>query len=796
MTGLLQEAVAHHRAGRLDAAERLYAEILRADPDTADAWQFLGLIALSRGDAAGAVQRIKHAIAIKPDAGVYHFNLALALRQQADLAGAIASYRRAVSLSPGLADAHHNLGECLRESGDSEGAAAAFRRVIALRPTSCDAHVNLSKALLDMRRLEAAEGIARRALTLEGNRCLAHLQLGNVLQIAARYAEAEDSYRAALREDPAIPGLRVNLGNVLVALAQYDAADVLYREAISVNANDLQAHFGLIRTLLHQKRYDDAIVALAAAPTGGPQDERDFAEICVQIGVEMNGRGDPQGALQWLQQAVSRDPEFALAHFQLGLALQHQGRLTEASAHYGVALKLDPAYPEPRKNLAILELILGRPGDAIATYREGARVRPDVSDFQRCLVAATFYDPSWTNEARYGEARRFAELYGRADPGGPAHRHSRDPRRRLRIGYFSSDFRDHPVGRNIEPLLLHRDKTQFEVFIYSEVRHPDETTARFQTLADAWRPTGGRTDEEVARQMQSDGLDVLVSLAGHLDDNRPLVCCLRPAPIQISFHDVSTSGLGCVDYLLGDRIVCPPSGTERFTERIVRLPSIYAHEPIEDAPPVGPMPCRATGSIAFGCLNNPSKLNGAILGLWGRILRAVPGSRLVLKFRRWFETAELQGRVVAALAASEIDPARIEFLGADDRQTDHLAIYNRIDIGLDTFPFAGSTTTFEALWMGVPVVTLMGDNMMSRWSGSMLKALKLDELVTVTPDDYVSVAADLAARPERIAALRSRLRDRILQSPLVDGRRRARQVERVYRALWRRWCGAAGAQGE
>jgi predicted O-linked N-acetylglucosamine transferase (SPINDLY family) len=799
MSSALEEAMAHHRAGRLEAAERLYEDVLRADSNTADAWQFLGLIALSRGDAAGAVARIERAIALNPETAVYHFNLGLAWHQQGEVSRAIASYREAIKLSPGLAEAHINLGNCLLETGNAEGAALAFRRAAALRPTSAEVHVNLSKALLALKRPEAAENTIRRALGLEGDRALAEFQLGNVLQVQGRYAEAVEAYRSVLRSGQKIDGVRVNFGNALVALGDYEAAGQMYREALAVNSDDLQAHFGFIRTRLHLARYDEVLAALAAAPAGGPNEARDFAEIFTTIGLERARQGDAPEARTWFAKAAARDPGFVPAQFNLGLAYQNEGRLNDAIGRYTAASELEPGAVEARKNLALLRLMLGQPGEAIAVYRDGAAIRPDVSDFQRLLVAATFYDPAWTNEDRFAEARRFAERYGteRRPSARPV---SVDRRKaatgRLRIGYFSSDFRDHPISRNIEPLLAHRDRVRFEVVLYAEVRRPDEMSARLEALADGWRVTTGRSDEEIAAQMRSDGLDILVLLAGHLDENRPLVCTWRPAPVQIAFHDVTTSGLDDVDYFLADRVVCPTFSTERFTERVIRLPSIYAHEPIADAPSVGPLPSWRTGITTFGSFNNPAKLNGATLGLWGRILQAVPKSRLLLKFRRWFESPDLQARVIAALAPFGIEAARVEFTGADDRRAGHLDLYNRVDIALDTFPFAGSTTTFEALWMGVPVVTLMGGTMMSRWSGSMLRALHLDDLVADTPDTYVALAAGLAADRDTLADLRAGLRARILHSPIVNGPLRARQVERVYRAVWARWCAKTSDDGK
>ncbi len=792
MSTVLEEAVAHHRAGRLEDAERLYLRVLQADPAAADAWQFLGLIALNRGDVASGVEHIRRAIALNPGAGIYHFNLGIALRRHGDVAGAIASYRQAVKLAPGLAEAHNNLGNCLYETGDFEAAATAFRRLVALRPTSADAHVNLSKALLALGRPDAAEKTVRRALSLEGHRPFAEFQLGNILQLSGRYAEAEVAYRAALDGDPPVDGVRVNLGNVLVALGDYEGAGRFYREAIASNPDDVQAHLGFILTRLHLRRCEDAIAAVAAAPAGGPEHARAFAEIFLHIGHEFQSRGRNQDAVHWLSRAVEYDPKFALAQFNLGLALQHQGRLNDAVARYAAALESEPASIEARKNVAILHLVMGRAGDAIETYRDGVAIHPEVSDFQRFLVAATFYDPAWSNERRYVEARRFGKLYGRGPATRPDHRNVRQPDRRLRIGYLSSDFRDHPVGRNLEPLLLHRDRGRFEVFVYSEERQSDGMTGHLRALTDVWRTTTGQKDEDVATQIRADGVDILVALASHLDDNRPLVCRFRPAPIQVSFHDVTTSGLDSVDYLIADRVVCPAGGGERFTERVIRLPSIYAHQPIADAPDIDEPPCRSAGFVTFGCLNNPSKLNGSTLGLWGRVMQAVPRSRLRLKFRRWFESPDLQMRIIRALSAVGVAPERLDFSGADQQMTEHLETYNHIDIALDTFPFAGSTTTFEALWMGVPVVTLMGHNMMSRWSGSILKAVGLEQLVAETPDRFVATAAALAGDPDRLADLRAALRGRVLQSSLVNGRLRARQIERTYRVLWRRWCAAEG----
>jgi predicted O-linked N-acetylglucosamine transferase (SPINDLY family) len=256
----------------------------------------------------------------------------------------------------------------------------------------------------------------------------------------------------------------------------------------------------------------------------------------------------------------------------------------------------------------------------------------------------------------------------------------------------------------------------------------------------------------------------------------------------VSFHDPGTSGLTAFDYLIADPVLVPRRPAEWFSERVVRLPWFYVHPPLDDAPPLVAPPCRANGIVTFGSFSNPAKVNDEVLRLWTRILREVPGSRLVLKFRDWFQAPGLRARLRSHCIAQGVDPSRLELGGENETTANHLVRYNRIDVALDPFPFAGATTTFEALWMGVPVVTLCGAYMAGRWGASMLHAAGLGELIAHTPDEYAVVAQRLASAPERLAELRSTLRQRVARSPLCDGKGRARQVERLYRAMWRRWC--------
>jgi predicted O-linked N-acetylglucosamine transferase (SPINDLY family) len=788
MSKRLEDAVAHHRAGRLAEAEPIYEEVLRAEPDCADAWQFLGLIALSRGDTTGAVARIGRAIALNPGAGVYHFNLGLALKQRGEIAAAIASYRQAVKLTPGLVEAHSNLGNALRETDDPDGAADAYRRAIALRPTYAEAHVNLSGILYDRGRLEDAETTARRAIALDPQSAIANGHLADVLHAQGRLEEAEIAYRAAIEVDPTLSRPQTHLGHVLLARKDYDGAIGAYRRALALNPDETQAHLGLLRVLLSADLVDDVIIGLRAGPPMPEYAREEYGRFYSAFAFICQRDRRWSDAAEWFAQAIAITPAIPSLHYNQGLALQNQGLLVEAAKSYRRALDLDPSRSEPRKNLAILLLALGFYDETLATYHQGAAACPNDSDFQRLAITTTFYNPALTEAQRYAEVRRFAERYSPPNAQPRVLPSARDPERRLRVGYVSSDFRNHPVSRNLMPLLMHRDRAGFEIVAYSNVASPDNVTAEWQKRVDIWRPILGMTDEEAGQQIAADGIDILVVVAGHFDENRPLLLARRLAPVQISFYDVTTSGLPEADYLLADPALCPRGGQEYFTERVLRPPSIYVHAALDAAPSVGPPPHLMSGAITFGSFSNPAKLNDLVIQIWAGILNAVPASRLVLKYQNWFLSPDLQARVCGAFSGCGVDISRIEFRGATLGLSEHLSAYNQIDISLDPHPFCGPTTTLEALWMGVPVVTLAGTNMMSRWSASMLRVLGLDDLVADTPARYLEIASGLAQDHIRRRELRAGLRDRLRRSPLADGRLRARQVERLYRAVWRRWC--------
>jgi predicted O-linked N-acetylglucosamine transferase (SPINDLY family) len=353
----------------------------------------------------------------------------------------------------------------------------------------------------------------------------------------------------------------------------------------------------------------------------------------------------------------------------------------------------------------------------------------------------------------------------------------------------SSDLNAHPVGKFLLPLFLEHDKRRFEIFAYSQLRMEDEMTHRLQACTDCWRDITGLSDPQAAEMIRQDQIDILIDLAGHTARHRLLVFACKPAPVQVSYLGYpATTGLATIDYRLTDALADPPGETDAyFTETLIRLPNTaWCYQPPSEAPLVSPLQALQNDYITFGSFNNFTKINEALAKCWAEILRRVPQSRLLLKAVA-LNSESARRDLQRMMSGSGIDADRLQLHGSVPISR-HLPFYNRIDIALDTYPYHGTTTTCEALWMGVPVVTRAGASHVSRVGVSLLSAVGLPDLVANDADHYVQIAVDLAANPSRLAELRASLRMRMQQSPLMDAAAFARDVEAAYREMWRRWC--------
>ncbi|HEY3899037.1 MAG TPA: tetratricopeptide repeat protein [Chthoniobacter sp.] len=731
----LELALQHHAAGRLTDAEVIYRQILAVQPNHAEALHLLGVIAHQAGRDEAAVELIGRAIQLGFGTASAYSNLGEACRKLGRLDEAIAAYRRAVQINPALAAAHGNLGSALMEKGEIEPAMAALKSALQLNPDSAEVHGNLGACFIEQGRL----------------------------------GEAIDEYRRAL----------------------------------ALNPDLLEANFNLGVALTRQGRLKEAIGAYRRTTELRP----DYAEAHHNLGAALIDDGQLEGAEAALRRALELKADYAEAHYNLGNALREQGRPDEAVVAYRRAIELKPDYPDPHQNLAHTHWLQGRLDAAIAAYRGAGEHRWSDAAIQSNLIFTLHYAPGIDECVIEEEQAHWNRRFG--DPLKPfilPHRNDRDPERRLRIGYVSADLRDHTLGRNLLPLFRHHDHREFEIISYAGAAHSDEVTDEFRGHSDQWRSTFELSDEALAKLIRQDGIDILVDLALHTARNRLPVFAREPAPVQVSFAGYpGSTGLEAIPFRISDRWLESEMGDRRWEmgdrssgdrarrnsdlrtpnsdRKVFLIDSFWCYDPCGIDVSVNELPAGATGWITFGSLNNFSKVNDPVLKLWARVLKCVTDSRLLLLCPQ----GSHRQRTLEILSDAGITKDRVEFAEPRGRR-DYLELYHRVDVMLDPFPYGGHTTSLDALWMGVPVVSLAGGQIVSRAGLSQLSNLGLRELVAFSEEEYVRIAAELGADLARLAELRATLRARMEASVLMGGERFASGIERTYRAMWQQWC--------
>lgn len=510
------------------------------------------------------------------------------------------------------------------------------------------------------------------------------------------------------------------------------------------------------------------------------------AQIECNLGSALRALGRAELAVECYRRALLLRPDLAEIHNNLGNALQQMGRLDEAVDAYRAAIGLRPDFAAAHNNLGKAYDDRGEMEEAIACYQRAVELAPESARIHSNLVYAMQFHPESSaallqQEERQWHLRHAAPLAQFWKP----HENLGEPERRLRVGYLSPDFRMHPVGRFLLPLLKGHDRGRFEIHCYASQVQGDEMTQQLRGCADVWRDVFELGDKSLAEQIRADGIDVLVDLTLHMAGNRLLVFARRPAPVQITWLAYcGSSGMEAMDYRLTTQTLDPDEEKNRFySERSITLSkSWWCYEAGADAPAVSALPA-LVGVVTFGCLNNFCKVNESVMEVWGRILQTVEGSRLM----HYCPAGAARERVWRFFEEKGIARGRIVFADFVPL-AEYFELYQRIDIGLDPFPYGGGTTTCDALWMGVPVVSLAGQRAVSRSGREILQQVGLGELAVDSADEYVRAAVELAGELPRLEEIRTSLRERMRNSTLCDRAGFALEMEAVYRRVWREWC--------
>ncbi|MGH6880329.1 tetratricopeptide repeat protein [Hypericibacter sp.] len=672
---------------------------------------------------------------------------------------------------------HHRAGR-LRE------AESLYRKVIQRFPQAAEAYGLLGFLIHQEGNHEAALAHIAKAIELNAHFIDAYLWRGMALQALGRLQEAETAYRQVLISNPRHFDALNNLGGVLVLSQRPADAIPLLEQAIALHGNRAEAHHTLGRAFMDTGRPEAAADSLRKATALRP----DYVDALTNLGAVLIELRRQSEALVCLQRALDLDPTRPESHYNLARARLGLVDAGETEAMLRAALDLKPEYPEARVELANLLMNIGRREEAIEHLRYTVETSPESVVAVSSLLMALNYDPDLTSDAVAAEHRELgAALDRRAGSLATARRQAGTdaPGRRLKIGYLSGDFRAHSCAFFIEPLFAAHDRARLELFAYSTTPGEDAVTRRIRGLVDHWRPVRYVDDAALARLISNDSIDILVDLAGHTAGGRPMTLALRPAPFAVTWLGYpNTTGLASVDCRITDAIADPPGANDaRYSERLLRLPGGFlCYRPPADAPV--PIDGQQRDAPVFGCFNTALKINPAVARVWARILGSVPDSVLRLRALQFQYPAAIEA-MRTLFEQAGLDPARIQFSAWRPSIAEGLTDYANIDVALDPFPYNGTTTTCEALWMGVPVVTMLGEAHAGRVGATLLSSLGLDaEMVAASPDEYVERAVRLARDRAGLRRYRSELRARMASSRLTDESKFAREFEQALLAAW------------
>lgn len=556
---------------------------------------------------------------------------------------------------------------------------------------------------------------------------------------------------------PADPTVNLNLALALIAHGERVRAEHYCRVAIALRPDYAKAHMNLGAILLDLGRMEEAIESSEKALALQP----DYLAALTNLSAALGKVNRKMDSIRVARQALTISPDNAAAHLNLGQRLEDLGMVEEAEAHIRRALEIEPAN------------LVG----------------------QSWLQFLCSYHPGHSGLDLLAQARRIGQLFTDAARPWQSWPNDPDPSRRLRLGFVSPDFRRQSVGlfvENVFAALHDMMGERIELHGYHVDAFPaDDNTARIKSCCAGWTNVNHMSDSALAEQIRQDGIDILFDLSGHTGCNRLPMFAWKPAPVQVSWIGyLGTTGLPGMDYLIADECTLPASEEAHFSEKILRMPETYlCFRPPEEDCAIGELPAIRNGHVTFGSFNNPRKVSDEVLETWAEVLAAVPGSRLLCKYGG-FSDESLRARFTSFFVKRGIAEDRLEFMGRVPH-SEHLPTYNRVDIALDPFPYPGVTTSVEALWMGVPVLTLAGDSFISRQGAGLLQQAGLPEWAARSRQEYVAKAVGFAASLERLAQIRGSLRGTLQSTALLDSRRFAVQFESLVRGIWQTWCDSA-----
>jgi protein O-GlcNAc transferase len=810
---LFERAIDAHRNGAVEDAKALYHEVLRSDPNHAEACGNLAIIAAQQGDLVSAEALFRQEIRLRPDGAAGYNHLGSVLQQQGQWADAITAHQRAIALNPNHVQAHLALGNALKAQHRLADAVRCYRAALALRPDYAEAHNNIGVVLQLEGKLREAASAYRKAVAAMPDYAEAFFNLGVVLHRMRDLEAAEAAYRQAIAIGPNVAVAHNNLGTVLKDVGRLDAAMAAFERAVELRADYVEALYNRATVLQEKGRLEDALAAYGRALLLRP----DYVDAVNNAGIVLQQLGRTSDAIGVYRRVARPMPVHADLYNNLGTALLAAGEPKEARAALEQALACRRDFPEAAYNLGNAFRELGDLDEAIAAWRAALALRADYPDALIQLAHHRALACAWDTHAQdqrtlrdlVASAVRVPPFYLFATPANAAEQlrcaeqwvaplkppqsylftHSpRHERSRIRLGYLSADFHQHATARLTAELFETHDRNLFEVFAYSYgLDDASPMRARLAKAFDRFVDIAALSHRDAAARIHQDEVDILIDLKGYTHGARAAIAAYRPAPVQVSYLGFpATMGADFIDYILVDRFVVPETQQPYFTERLVHLPHCYQVNDRRRDIAEKSTTRRDCGlpdqGLVLCCFNNSYKLTPEMFDVWMRLLCTAPGSVL------WLLAAnpQVETNLRREAARRGVDPSRLVFAPVVPPPA-HLERHRHADLFLDTLPCNAHTTASDALWCGLPVLTCAGETFAGRVAGSLLTAIGLGELVTSSLEQYEQMATALIGAPERLRTLRRRIeRERDVNSLFdLPGSRAA--IEAAYERMWQRW---------
>ncbi len=733
--------------GNYAHTETLARDLIARFPQHSIAWKALGVILQHQGQLEEALKISQHALVLSPFDAENFYNLGNIFNELGELEQAKTHYLQAITLKPTDADMHNNLAITLHELGQFEAAIAHYQQAINLKSDHAEAYLNLSSSLKALARLDEAKRCCQQALAIKPDYDQAYNNLGIIFAELGDLAASEQNYRQALLINPEYVAARDNLGITLKKLGRFKEAERCHRYVIQLQPDYVEAYNNLGIVFRELGILREAEYCYRQAIEIKP----DYAEAYINLGVTLQAAQRLQDAEACYRQALTLQADTVEAHVNLGNVLKDQGRFAEAEQSYLTSLKLKPTLTTAIANLLFLYNYL--------------QDKPSA----QCLIQAKRYGTLATQKVR----QKFTHWGCEPSP------------KKLRVGVVSGDLREHVVSHFLENFLPYLDRSRIELIAYSNYAKTDAVSERLKSYFFDWKIIYSLSDEAAATLIHADGVHILMDLAGHTAHNRLLMFAWKPAPLQISWLGYwATTGLAEMDYLLADKVGVPEQNQWHFTEKIYYLPDTrLCFSAPQSELDVAELPALSTGYITLGCFQNLSKVTDRVLAVWGKILAQLPDARLRFQCKQ-LRDKQVAETFYARLVNCGIDATRVKLHAATSRAV-YLHAHGQVDMILDTFPYTGGTTTCEALWMGVPTLTLAGETLLARQGASLLAAAGLPEWIVDSEEAYVTQAVVFAKDLTYLATLRRSLREQVLASPLFNGQRFAHNFENTLWQLWR-----------